>query len=93
MGITSEHITGFVVGLGASTLGVYLYKQNQQKVDNWLRQQGIKVPLATAKNEKVMTLEELTREKERLEDLIAEREIQTKESPAASPTVSSAAHG
>ena len=46
MGITTEHVTGFVVGLGASALGVYLYKQNQAKVDEWLRQQGINVPQA-----------------------------------------------
>lgn len=85
MGISTEHVTGFVVGLGASALGVYLYKQNQDRVDEWLRQQGINVPQAGAKDETKMSLEELTREKERLEDLIAEREIQAGEGPAETP--------
>ncbi len=82
MAINSDHVTGFVVGLGASSLGFYLYKQNQHRVDDWLRQQGINVPQTGAKDETGMSLEELTREKERLEDLIAEREIQGKESSA-----------
>jgi len=85
MGISSGHVTGFVVGLGASALGIYLDKQNQHKVDEWLRQQGINVPQAPAKNETTMTLEELTREKEHLEDLIAEREIQAKAGSAVTP--------
>ena len=71
MAISSEHVTGFVVGIGASALGLYLYKQNQQRVDQWLRQQGINVPQAGAKDETKMSLQELTRQKERLEDLIA----------------------
>ena len=49
MAISSEHVTGFVVGLGAATLSLYLYKQNQHRVDDWLRQQGINVPQASAK--------------------------------------------
>jgi len=91
MGITTEHVTGFVVGLGTSALGVYLYKQNQAKVDDWLRQQGINVPQAGAQDEAKLSLEELTREKERLEDLIAEREMQGKEQPAAQPAPQPAA--
>ncbi len=83
MGISTDHVAGFVVGLGASALGFYVYKQNRQRVDQWLRQQGINVPQATAKNETGMSLDELTREKERLEDLIAEREMQSKEQAAA----------
>ncbi|MEA1952647.1 MAG: hypothetical protein U9N87_14800 [Planctomycetota bacterium] len=85
MAISSEHITGFAAGLGASALGFYLYKQNQNLVDDWLRQQGINLPQSGVKNETGMSLEELTREKERLEDLIAEREIQSKEAPAVEP--------
>jgi hypothetical protein len=79
MSINSDHVTGFVIGLGASAVGLYLYKQNQHRVDEWLRQQGIGVPQGTAQDVSKMSLEELTREKERLEDLIAEREMQAKE--------------
>lgn len=85
MAINSDHVTGFVVGLGASALGVHLYKQNRQRVDEWLRQQGINVPQAGANDETAMSLQELTRQKERLEDLIAEREIQAKEQAATHP--------
>jgi hypothetical protein len=74
MAINSQHVTGFVVGLGASALGFYLYKQNQARVDEWLRQQGIQVPTTGGKDPASMSLEELVTEKERLEDLIAERE-------------------
>ncbi len=83
MALNADHATGFVVGLGAAALGVYLYKQNQQKVDQWLRQQGIHLPQPGDQEELGMSLEELTREKERLEDLIAERELQAKEQSAA----------
>ncbi len=83
MAVNTDHITGFVVGVGSAALGFYLYKQNQQKVDQWLRQQGINLPQAAVKDQRGMSLEELTREKEHLEDLIAEREVQAKEQPAA----------
>ena len=75
MGINSDQVTGFVVGLGAAALGFYLYKKNQARVDGWLRQQGIHVPQAGAKDASSLSLEELMTEKERLEDLIAEREL------------------
>ncbi len=83
MEITSEHVTGFAVGLGAAALGVYLYKRNQQQVDQWLRQQGINVPEAGANDEGRMSIEDLTRQKERLEDLIAERELEARRPEAA----------
>ncbi len=89
MGINSDHVTGAVVGLGVSALGFYLYKQNRHRVDEWLRQQGINVPQAAAKNETAMSLEELTREKEHLEDLIAERETQANERTADTPATES----
>jgi len=72
--ISRDHLTGFVVGLGAAGLGFYLYKKNQPKVDAWLRQQGINVPNGSSKETASMSLEELVSEKERLEDAIAERE-------------------
>jgi hypothetical protein len=74
MAISSQHITGFVIGLGAAAAGFYLYKKNQKRVDEWLGRQGIHLPPAEGSDYGSMTLEELVREKENLEDLIAERE-------------------
>ncbi len=76
MTITSEHVTGFVVGLGVASLGFYMYKKNEAQIDEWLRQQSIGFPFSRqpGKDQSGMSLEELLREKERLEDLIAERE-------------------
>jgi hypothetical protein len=78
MAINSDQITGFAVGIGAAALGVYLYKKNRQQVDQWLRQQGINVPDSGTPDPSSLSLEDLVREKERLEDLIAEREVQRK---------------
>jgi hypothetical protein len=80
LNITSDHVTGFVVGLGVSALGFYLYKKNQTQVNDFLRRQGIQIPGQGGQNENSMTLEELIAEKEHLEDLIAEREIVARES-------------
>lgn len=82
MDIKSEHVTGFVVGAGTAVLGFYLYKQNQQRVDEWLRQQGIQLPSGSVRDERNASLADLIREKERLEDLIAEREAQAAEQTA-----------
>jgi len=76
MAVNSDHVTGFAVGLGAAAMGFYLYKKNQAMVDAWLRQQGINVPQAAGPGDVgAMSLEDLMREKERFEDLIAEREV------------------
>jgi len=75
MGIMREHVTGFIVGVGTAALGYYVYKRNQKQVDEWLRKQGINVPVHSGTEPAGMTLEELVQEKERLEDLIAEREL------------------
>jgi hypothetical protein len=83
MPITSQHITGFVVGLGVAAAGFYLYKVNQTHVDAWLESQGIHFPGTSASDHGAMTLEELVRQKERLEDLIAEREAAAEQKPAA----------
>ena len=87
MSVNNEHVTGFAVGLGAAALGVYLYKKNRQRVDQWLREQGINVPESPSDHADALSVEELVREKERLEDLIAEREMQAKEqAPAPAPS-------
>jgi len=76
--ITSQHITGFVVGVGVAGLGFYLYKKNQPEVDEFLRRQGIQLPAVSTKDYAAMSVKELVAEKEKLEDLIAEREISLK---------------
>jgi hypothetical protein len=73
-GINSQHVTGFAVGIGAAVVGFYMYKKNQPAVDEWLRKQGINLPNAGIREYATLSLEELVAEKERLEDLIAERE-------------------
>jgi len=75
MAITSDHVTGFVLGLGSAAVLFYTYRRNQPQVDAWLRQQGISLPETGAEDPSQWSLEQLTREKERLEDLIAEREM------------------
>ncbi|EEY35865.1 hypothetical protein HMPREF0554_0976 [Pseudoleptotrichia goodfellowii F0264] len=34
-GVKKEHLVGAVVGIGAVAAGYYLYKKNQNKVDNF----------------------------------------------------------
>jgi hypothetical protein len=80
MNITSQHITGFVVGIGATVTAYYVYKKNQAQIDDFLRRQGIQIPDHGIKEPGTMSLEELVSEKERLEDLIAERELAEKDS-------------
>ena len=60
--------------------GFYLYKKNEAQVNDWLRSQSINLPFtgAQSKDESGKSIEELLREKERLEDLIAEREMAEK---------------
>jgi hypothetical protein len=87
MTISSEHVTGLAVGIGLASLGFYLYKKNEAQVDEWLRRQSISLPLRglRAKDSSSRSLEELLREKERLEDLIAERELAEKSQAQAAP--------
>ena len=80
MNIKSQHVVGLVAGVAVTAGGFYLYKKNQAKVDGWLRQQGINVPGQTASDPSSMSLEELVVEKERLEDMIAEREMTANQS-------------
>jgi hypothetical protein len=86
MTISSDHVTGFIVGLGVASLGFYMYKRNETQINEWLRRQSINCPFPgfKAKDESGKSLEDLLREKERLEDLIAEREMAGKsETPPA----------
>ena len=74
MQIRGDHITGFVVGIGAAAAGFYFYKKNQPQVDAFLRKHGIDLPAGGGVDTGSMTIEQLISEKETLEDLIAERE-------------------
>ncbi|MGO8750712.1 MAG: hypothetical protein ACLQNE_32580 [Thermoguttaceae bacterium] len=85
MNITSENVTGFIVGIGVAAFGFYWYKKNEAQVDEWLRRQSITLPGSSAKDQSGMSLEELLREKERLEDLVAEREMAEKSKSQAAP--------
>ena len=79
MAINSQHVTGFVAGIGVSALGFYLYKRNQSKVDAFLGSHGIQLSSPLEKDPQSMSLKELILAKEELEDLIAEKEFNQKE--------------
>jgi hypothetical protein len=78
MAITRQHITGFFLGMGAAAVGFFFYRQNQDKIDDFLRKRGIKLPGGAGKDYSSRSLEDLVREKERIEDIIAEREHELK---------------
>lgn len=80
MAITSQHVTGFAAGLGVSTLTFYIYKKNQAKVDQFLSDHGIKVSSLIERDPQSMSLKELVKAKEDLEDMIAEREFEENQS-------------
>jgi hypothetical protein len=71
----SPMVKGILIGVGVSAIGFYAYKQNEEKVDNFLRSHGMKVKTPTAGFE-TMSVEDLMRTKESIEDLIAEKEQQ-----------------
>ena len=66
---------GILIGVGASVLGFCAYKHNEKKVDDFLRRHGVKVKSPAADFEP-MSVEDLMRTKETIEDLIAEKEMQ-----------------
>lgn len=71
-GLSKEHFIGLAVGVGVAALGIYLYKKNQNKVDAFLRDQGVKTKKFADKLED-MGVEALSEMKEHIEDLIAEK--------------------
>lgn len=76
MAIKSQHITGFAIGIGSSALGFYLYKKNQSKVDQFLRDHGIQISSFLDNDPKMMSVKDLVSAKEELEDIIAEKEYE-----------------
>ena len=80
-GINKDHLTGALVGVGVCAVGYYAYKKNQEKVDSFLRNQGINLASDNCKEFVSMSIEELMETKETLEDLIAEKEMLLNEVP------------
>lgn len=72
-GITKNHLVGVAIGIGAAAVAFYLYKKNQNKVDEFLRKQGINIRPSSCSNFDGMDIETLTEVKEHIEDLIAEK--------------------
>ena len=68
-------VKGVLIGVGASLVGFCAYKHNEDKVDDFLRRHGVNVKSPSAGFE-TMSVEELMRTKETIEDLIAEKEMQ-----------------
>lgn len=66
---------GILIGVGVSAVGFYAYKKNEDRVDGFLRRHGMDIKQHGADYE-TMSVEELMRTKETIEDLIAEKEMQ-----------------
>ena len=68
---------GAAVGVRNSCSWLLFIQKNQSKVDSFLRKQGINIKTSSGATYDNMNLEELMTTKERLEDLIAEKELST----------------
>ena len=79
MAITSEHLVGAAVGVGGAAVGFYLYQKNQDKINEFLRSHGLDIPVSDKQPIESMNIEDLATLKERIEDLIAERELAAKQ--------------
>lgn len=66
---------GILIGVGVSAVAFYAYKKNEAKVDSFMRNHGINVKAPTP-DFKTMSVDDLMRTKENIEDLIAEKEMQ-----------------
>lgn len=86
MAITTNHLVGAAVGVGVAAAGFYLYAKNRDKVDQFLRDHGLNIPVREGKPLAQMSIEELATLKERVEDVLAEREIAAKATSAAEKT-------
>ena len=76
----SPMVKGVLIGVGVSAVGFYAYKHNEEKVDNFMRRHGMNVKTPAAGFE-TMSVEDLMRTKETIEDLIAEKERQEQSVP------------
>ncbi len=82
MAITSEHLVGAAVGVGVAAVGFYLYQKNQDRINEFLRSHGLDIPVSDKQPIESMNIEDLATLKERIEDLIAERELAAKQAAA-----------
>lgn len=76
-------LIGALAGAGLTFSGIYLYKKNKDRIDEFLRSQGIDIPVATDTDYSAMDLKELVSAKEKLEDIIAEKEFAAKQDDTA----------
>ena len=83
--MTRDHIIGAALGIGIAATGFYLYKKNQDKTDEILRSHGMDIPVNENKPLNNMSVEELATLKEKIEDIIAERELAAESGEAAAP--------
>jgi hypothetical protein len=83
MAIKAEHITGFALGVGAVAVGLVLYGKNRTRIHALLDKCGICTSCCATDVPVSMNLEELVAEKERLENIIAEREMAAEVSASA----------
>ncbi len=86
MAITTDHLVGVAVGVGIAAAGYYFYRKNEDKVDQFLRDHGMNIPVREGKPLAAMSIEELATLKERVEDVLAEREVAAKANAAADKT-------
>ena len=82
MAITSDHLVGAAVGVGVAAVGFYLYQKNQDRINEFLRSHGLDIPVSDKQPIESMNIEDLATLKERIEDLIAERELAAKQAAA-----------
>lgn len=73
--MTRDYILGAALGIGVAATGFYLYKKNQDKIDDILRSHGMDIPVNENKPLESMSIEELAMLREKVEDMIAEREL------------------
>ena len=83
--MTRDHIIGAALGIGIAATGFYLYKKNQDKIDEILRSHGMDIPVNENKPLNNMSVEELATLKEKIDDIIAERELAEESGEAAAP--------
>ena len=73
--ITNQVTKGILIGVGVSLVGFACYKSHEEKVDAFLNRHGIKVK-TPSQDYASMSVEDLMRTREHIEDLIAEKELQ-----------------
>jgi len=75
MAVKSEYFAGFALGLGTAAVGAVLYIKNRDCIHRFLESHGICTCCCEIDETESLSLEELVAEKERLENIIAEREM------------------